>query len=188
MNIEHISRSGKPYYLHVKPGKAGRPNFYFSTDAAGPLADAVPSGYEIYENVAGQVFLRRIPKKVIADEELEWTRAALAAQGEEWQHKVEIKKNMITVYETEAQADWERELAPWINPAREKQFRMQHAYYMAVLRFILTDPVQRLFTPERYCFRGSVDDWINLGPPAPLPVLLKKYIKHLGRESFYELF
>jgi len=35
---------------------------------------------------------------------------------------------------------------------------------------------------------GRWNRWINLGPPAPLPVLLKKYIKHLGRESFYELF
>ena len=188
MSIEHVSRSGKVYYLHGKPGKAGKPNFYFSMDADGPRVDIVPAGFEIYENIGGQDFLRRIPKKLIADEELALTRAALTAHAEEWLCKTEAKKNMIVVYETEKRDNWLRELAPWISPARERQFTMQHAYYMAVLRFILTDPARRRFTPERYCFRGSVDDWIGLGPPARLPVLPKQYVKHLGRDSFYELF
>ncbi len=188
MSIEHVSRSGKVYYLHGKAGKGGKPNFYFSTDADGPLVDIVPNGFEIYENVGGQVFLRRIPKKLITDEELELTRAALAAHAEVWQYKIDVKKNIITVYETEPHDRSFHELAPWIDPAREKEFRIQHAYYMAVLRFILMDPAQRRFTAERYCFRGSVDDWISVGPPATLPALLKQYVKHLGRDSFYELF
>lgn len=75
--------------------------FYFSTDADGPRVDVVPAGFEIYENIGGQVFLRRIPKKLIADEELAMTRAALTAHAEEWLYKTEVKKNMIVVYETE---------------------------------------------------------------------------------------
>ena len=56
------------------------------------------------------------------------------------------------------------------------------------MRFVLVDKAERLFAPERYCFRGSVDDWISIGPPAPLEKLAAKYLKHLGRESFFELF
>ncbi len=188
MSIKHISRSGKVYYLHTKPGKGGKPNLFFSTDANGLLVDVVPNGFEIYENVAGQVFLRRIPKKLIADEELRMVQSGLAAHAEEWRYKTEVKKNIITVHETESHDCWPDALAPWLDPAKEKQFRIQHAYYMAVLRFVLTDAVQRHFAAERYCFRGSVDDWISLGSPATLPVLIKKYVKHLGKESFYELF
>ena len=188
MSIEHVSRSGKVYYLHGKPGKGGQSNLFFSTDADGPLVDAVPNGFEIYENVNGQVFLRRIPKKLIADQELQWVRAALAAHAEGWRYKIDVKKNIITVYETEALESLSAALAPWVDPVKEKEFRIQHAYYMAVLRFVLEDPSKRHFTAERYCFRGSVDDWIGLGPPALLPSLLKKYVKHLGKESIYELF
>ncbi len=188
MGIEHVSRTGDTYYLHGKQGKGGRPNFYFSTDAEGSRVDMVPDGFEIYENVRGQVFLRRIPKKLILDEELEWTRTALNAHAEEWQYKTDVKKNSITVYESEKHTVLNHELPPWIDPAREKQFRIQHANYMAVLRFILMDPAKRLFAPERFCFRGSVDDWISVGPPAKLPELLKKYVKHLGRDSLYDLF
>ena len=57
-----------------------------------------------------------------------------------------------------------------------------------VLRFILVDAERRLFTPERYCFRGSVDDWISIGPPESIEKLAAKYVKHLGQESMYELF
>ncbi|MDB6064516.1 MAG: hypothetical protein JWR26_724 [Pedosphaera sp.] len=188
MGIEHVSRSGKGYYLHAKPGKGGKPNYYFSTDPDGPLVDAVPNGYEIYENVGGQVFLRRIPKKLITDEELELTRSALIAHAEEWRYKTEVKKNILTVYETNSGDDLSKALGSWIAPEVEKRFRIQNAYYMAVLRFILMDTAQRLFAAERYCFRGSVEDWISLGPPARLPALLKKYVKHLGKDSFYELF
>jgi hypothetical protein len=188
MSIEHVSRSGKVYYLHGKPGKGGKPNFYFSTDADGPLVDILPKGFEIHENVGGQVFLRRIQKKLITEQELDLTRSALAAHAEEWLYKTEVKKNMIVIYETESHGRLSDALAPWVNPALEKQFRIRHAYYMAVLRFILTDPARRLFAPERYCFRGSVDDWINLGPSAPLPALIKKYVKHLGKASIYDLF
>ena len=188
MSIQHTSRSGKVYHLYAKTGKNGKPSYYFSTDTEGPAVDTIPTGYEIYENIPGQVFLRRIPKKLITDEELSLVQAALNTHAEEWQYKTEIKKNLIIVYETDAKSDWSRALAPWINPAMEKEFRIQHAYYQPVLRFILVEPARRLFTPERYCFRGSVDDWINLGPPAPLPALIKKYVKHLGRDSFYELY
>lgn len=187
-SIEHISRSVKVYYLHGKPGKGGKPNLFFSTDASGPLVDVVPNGFEIYENIAGQVFLRRIQKKLIADEELQLVQAALAAHAENWRYRTEVKKNIITVHETDSHDGWSDALAPWIDAAKEKQFRLQHAYYMAVLRFALTEPAQRRFTAERYCFRGSVDDWISLGPPATLPALINKYVKHLGTESFYDLF
>lgn len=188
MSIQHIARSGKVYYLHGKPGKGGKPNLFFSTDPDGPLVDFIPNGFEIYENVNGQVFLRRIPKKVISDQELQWVRTALAAHAEDWRYKIDLKKNIITIYETEAGEGLAAAFGLRVDPAKEKQFRIRHANYMAVLRFVLTDPSKRHFIPERFCFRGSVDDWIGLGAPAPLPALLKKFVKHLGNESIYDLF
>jgi len=47
MSVEHVSRSGDVYYLHGKPGKGGKPNYFFSKDPEGPLVDIVPGGYEI---------------------------------------------------------------------------------------------------------------------------------------------
>jgi hypothetical protein len=60
--------------------------------------------------------------------------------------------------------------------------------FQAVVRFILVDPDSCLFAPERYCFRGSVDDWISIGPLDTIGNLASNYLKHLGQDSLYELY
>jgi hypothetical protein len=56
------------------------------------------------------------------------------------------------------------------------------------MRFALADEEKRLFTVERYCFRGSIDDWIPLmSEPASLHDLTGRHVPHLGEDSFYDL-
>jgi hypothetical protein len=59
---------------------------------------------------------------------------------------------------------------------------------MAVMRFVLKDKAARKFAPERFCFRGSVEDWISIGEPDQLGKLVSKFLKHLGRDSIYDLY
>ena len=83
----------------------------------------------------------------------------------------------------------ERIALPWITKAAIKESVIQNANYMAVMRFVLAEPEKRLFLAERFYFRGSVDDWIDIGGPAQkLPGLLKKFVKHLGKESLLEIY
>jgi hypothetical protein len=56
-----------------------------------------------------------------------------------------------------------------------------------MLQFLLEDEKRRTFTAQRYCFIGSIDDWIDIGHGA-LTKLVKRYVKHLGQESYFELF
>jgi hypothetical protein len=190
MSIQHTARTGKIYYLHVGRGKSGKPNYFFSTEPEGPLVNSVPEGYEIYENVGGQVFLRRRKPQTINEGELALVKDALKRHAEEWRYKVEVKKNAIVVYEASDNiATLESIALPWVSKAATRQFAIQNASYMAVMRFVLDAPGKRLFSAERFCFRGSVDDWIDIGGAAQeLPVMLKKFIKHLGKESIYELY
>jgi hypothetical protein len=54
---------------------------------------------------------------------------------------------------------------------------------------VLADREQRLFLAERFCFRGAVDDWIDIGgPPQELVIAIRKFIRHLGSDSLFELF
>ena len=57
--MTYTNGSGVRYYVHVAKTKTGRDRFYVSTKAAGTLAHQIPTGYEIYENPNGRVFLRR---------------------------------------------------------------------------------------------------------------------------------
>lgn len=61
--------------------------------------------------------------------------------------------------------------------------------YQAMLRFTLVDNNKRHFFAERWCFRGSIDDWVtiySLGSDS-LETLCEALFPHLGKESFYDL-
>lgn len=190
MKIQHIARTGKIYYLHAVPGKPGKPKHYFTTKADGPLAESLPTGFEVYENVGGQVFLRRKTPQLFTDKEITLVRQALNRHAEEWRYKIEVKKNAAVIYEASDHTEMLESIAlPWMSKATITQSVIQSATYTAVMRFVLNDQEERLFLAERFCFRGLVDDWIDVGgAPLPLPILISKFIKHLGKESLFELY
>jgi len=188
MNTQHVSRTGKTYYLHVGTGKTGKPNYYFSKDGAGPLASSIPDGFEVYEDARGQVFLRKTAGLAILPAELELVAAALRKHGKSWQFRADAKKKWIVVNEAsnlEGLDEMSRECRG--RPMSGSEM-CRHASYTAVMRFALADKDARLFEAERFCFRGSVDDWIPIGSAGPLASHVRRFVKHLGRESFFELY
>jgi hypothetical protein len=60
--------------------------------------------------------------------------------------------------------------------------------YTAAMRFQLVDTEGRYFLAERFCYRGSIDDWITISEPERLTRLVKEFVSHLGRDSLYELY
>lgn len=189
MTIDHTSRTGKTYYLYMGTTKTGKPKYFFSMKKAGKPVDAIPAGFEIYENVNGQVFLRKMPKQIITPDELALVEAALRARGEAWEFRAEVKKDAIVVYESGTDVGGVGDLIlTYTGRPMSAAEQLRHAHYMAVMRFVLADKDNRLFITERFCFKGSIDDWIYVDGPAELSAQLGKYIKHLGQESFYELF
>ena len=97
MTIQHTSRTGRTYYLHTKTTAAGNPSYFFSMDANGQPVPSIPDGYEVYENVGGQVFLRRKVAQAILPEELAVVEAALHQHGEPWLYRAEIRKDTIVI-------------------------------------------------------------------------------------------
>ena len=62
--------------------------------------------------------------------------------------------------------------------------------YMKVMRFTLVDEKNRTFRVQRWCFRGSIDRWIDLyesRSEGKLADLVKRFCPHIGQESFFEL-
>jgi hypothetical protein len=55
------------------------------------------------------------------------------------------------------------------------------------LRFVVSDSKERLFYPERMTYSGE-GGWMTIDSPQPLKKLAKKYLKHLGKDSFYEIY
>ena len=62
------------------------------------------------------------------------------------------------------------------------------AQYTPIMRFILDDPEKRDYHAERWCFRGSIDDWICASHSGKIETLAGKLIPTLGTDDFYELY
>lgn len=98
MAIHHVNRKGDTYYLHEGKTKTGKPKFFFSTKSEGVLVEAVPEGYEIYENPNAQVFLRKVTPSLIGEEEIALVEKALRDKAGLKHYMVEPKKNTIVVH------------------------------------------------------------------------------------------
>ncbi len=187
--IEYTNRKGKTYYLHVGKTKRGNPRYHFSMETPGELLKEIPEGYEIYENPNAQVFLRKIQPKEILDEEMAILEKELRAHAKPTKYIIDTKAKVIIIFWTNQSGPRIGDLSSFFGMARMEEFYESHAYFSPIFRFTLVDPQERLFIAERFCFRGSIDDWMHLldGGPDSLEILATRYVRHLGKESFYEL-
>jgi len=192
MPITYTNAKEKTYYLHQGTTKTGKPKYYFSTKPEGTLAEAIPAGFEIYENPNAQVFLRRIPPKLMTDEERQVVEEGMRTYADVKDYKIDVKGKAIVIYtadqDIETLAELFEDLSP--TPSANRQLMSvlrKEIHYSPMLPFLLEEEQHRLFTAQRYCFRGAIDDWIDIGYGS-LTTLVKQYVKHLGKESYFELF
>ncbi len=104
--------------------------------------------------------------------------------------KIDVKENAITVYLPGQDVDSlinEFSALGLGNRAKLREGLMRNAYYSPMMRFVMAEEEGRRFVAERMCFLGPDDDWLFLQGPDRLPKLVKKYCRHLGRDSFFEL-
>jgi hypothetical protein len=196
MPITHTNREGDVYYLHVTRTKAGRTGHHFSRKRTGELADAIPEGYEIYEKPpSAQVFLRKIKPKAITDEEVTLVYRRVRELTKFSHPLIDVDGKSVVVYlPARDREELERlveELSPFGRLGLERKVAEleRRGPYTAMMRFTLVDEETRTFCTDRWCFKGSIDDWFPLmGGRGSLEELPAKYVPHLGRESFYELF
>lgn len=193
MAVEYKNRSGKTYYLHMGKTKTGKPKYHFSLKQKGELSDEIPEGFEIYEHPAnGRVFLRKELPRLITDFEKHIVEKELKkADPSKW-YLVDIKGKEMTIFESNQDIDRLKAIfgprTPLNDPSLMDDILSMAVEYGPMMRFVLEDEKKRTFSVERYCFLGSIDDWIRIGGPGPLKKIAKKYVKHLGQDSFFELF
>lgn len=189
MPVKYTNAKGKVYYLHKGQTKTGKERYYFSMNNEGPICASIPEGYEIYEHPNAQVFLRKIPKKIILDEEIDIVEDGMKNHSSLKTYKIDVRKNIIQIYTPNQDVEALENILSKVSclPAITKQAINDVVNYSPNMQFVLTDKEKRTFVAQRYCYLGRIDDWINIGGPDSLGALVKKYIKHLGKESFFDL-
>ncbi len=194
MSITYTNRKGSKYFLNKGVTKTGKPRHYFAREQKSEPVEEVPQGYEIEESVNGIVSLVKVRPKLIPYEEWVCVEEALARHPKARNYRVAVKDKQIIVYEG---VGWDVgklmeifEGFPILPNARERleDNRDRSAQYTPVMRFILDDQETREYHAERWCYRGSIDDWIYAGHSGKIYTLAKKLIPALGADEFYELY
>jgi hypothetical protein len=157
------------------------------------LAEAVPEGFEIYENPNAQVVLRRILPKLITDAELQVVEEEMRRFPYLKYCRLDVKGDTITLFEPNHTVEGFAKLPDRFGAGmsrRAEEWFEESMSFSPMLRFVLVDEAKRTFVAQRYCFRGSIDDWIpiGLGARGSLASLAHAYVRHLCQESFFELF
>jgi hypothetical protein len=192
--VTYTNRQGRTYYLCQGLTKTGKPRYYFARELKGEPMEQVPEGYEIRENVNGLVFLAKVRPVQILPGEVTAVEAAVQRHPKAHNYRIDVRDNRIEVYERVG-ADLE-ELVPALQRmgapigGRTEELRRvleQGARFSPVLRFILVDEGKRTFRAERWCYLGSIDDWIDVGPTGRVHRLARKLIPRLGTDAFFGL-
>lgn len=191
MAVEYVNRKGQTYYLHESETKTGKRRYHFSMKEEGALADEIPEGYEVYEHPNAQVFLRRVRSKAITDDEVATVERAMERFYGSPYYQLDVKGDTLEVYVPNQDVEG---LSGLLNTMRTGAASgvdpelSSFLTYSAELRFILVDEGEREFKVQRYCYLGSVDDWIDIGEPGELASLAERYVKRLGDDSLLEMY
>jgi hypothetical protein len=189
MPVTYTNRKGITYHLCRGINKRGKPYYYFAREAKGEPVKGIPEGYKISESVNSFVTLARDRPLQTLPEEIAAVEAAVAQHSKAHNYRVSAKDNRIVVHERVGPSPDEliaelKRLALLV-PGQTDRLQEQQdrrARFTPVLRFILVDPKERTFRAERWCYLGSIDDWIDVDVPEPLTELVRDLM--IGHRPF----
>lgn len=201
MSVQHTNRNGKTYYLREGKTKTGKPRYFFSSkpEGKGKPVDRIPEGYEIYEHPQNaQAFLRKARPRLITEAEEQLVQKYLSELDRPKRYRSDCKDALITIWESDVNFERTKSIfeefmtvgnlfpGQGADDKKSDYFNALDRTYTPVMRFRLNNREKRIFNAERYCFRGSIDDWIFLDGPRDLESLLEKNIKLLGTDDLFE--
>jgi hypothetical protein len=195
MPVTYTNRKGRTYYLCRTETKSGSPWYFFAREPKGEPVDEVPEGWEIRESVNGIVSLAKVRPAQILPLERELVETLVRRHPKAHNYRVDVKGDAIVVYERAGPDPDEvlsglRGLLGALGERGADALREtldEGARFSPEMRFMLHDEGQRTFQTERWCYLGSIDDWIEIGPRGPLSVLVKRFIPLLGTDRLYDV-
>jgi hypothetical protein len=195
MPITYTNRKGTTYTLCQGVTKSGKPRYAFVRDPRGKrVVEEMPPGWTISESVNGIVSLVRERPQELLPQEIAAVEDAVRRHPKARNYRVNVRHDSIEVYESVGpDADGlisDLRGLGFMTRAKEADLRAileRSAQFTPVLRFILEDEEARVYRAERWCYSGSIDDWIFI-TTGPVEQLARRMIPTLGTDAFYELF
>jgi hypothetical protein len=197
MPVTHTNRRGETYHLLQGLTKTGKPKYHVSRKTGPNTVDAIPDGYELFENpVDAIVHVRKIRPTSILPEELDETKGIIRRVTGKTIFYVLCEGAALIVYWPDRDPEVASQMFSTIfgaalpgsssDAATIDPGVMMFLRTTAVLKFVLSNEKKRTFAAERMCFRGE-GFWLPCSKSMALATLVESLSRHLGQESFYEI-
>lgn len=192
--LRYTNRRGVTFYLHQGRTKTGKPRYFVAKTIEVAALVTMPAGFEFVESINGVVSIRRVDTtpKLIPDTDVEAVRAEVARHHHLRYHRVEARKEEVVIYEpvgpfsAREMEHTARELGiatPLLERRIVDQARMR---YTPVMKFV-AEALGKSgdYVVQRMTYSGP-GGWHYL-THGPLPRLVRKFVRHIGTEQFFEL-
>jgi len=182
---------GKAYYLKSRKTKKGNTTYFLTTKLDDSCLDMLPKEYEVYENYSAKMlYIRKKKKSEFSAEDIAIIERELSKNDSIDGFELNIHGDEIKIYEME---DKSKNLSPdfFRGIAKDKlniakAYLMQYTENMSIKKITKKGVVEYLVL--RFCYRGSIDDWIVVDAGEDLETLAVSNLVHLGKESFFDLY
>jgi len=184
---------GKSYFIKSKKTKKGNTTYYVTKKEDETCLDEIPTGYEVFEKYdSGLMFIRKKKSSLFSLREINAIKKGLEKNKSIIDYRINLHGGELAIYTAE------KEINDTSFESLKDLFytQSQKSHYKSIWkRFeermqikIVQDKSGKYFEVKRYCYRGSVDDWITIGVESDIGVVGDKYLTHIGKDSYYELF
>lgn len=183
---------GKAYFIKSKLTKKGNTTYYMTKKEEESCLDEIPEGYEVVEKYdSGLLFVRKKQQSLFSLKEINSIKTSLDHNKSLVDYRVSINGKEIAIYTVEKETNdriAESPLSSFFKMAQSNQYKSAWQNFEERMKVIIRkNKSGKEFEVKRFCYRGSVDDWITVGVESDIAEVGKRYLIHLGKESYYEL-
>ncbi len=185
---------GDSYYLHEGKTKTGKVRYFVAKTIRKGVLPAMPDGFEFSESINGVVSVRKTDTSAtrFPEVDLAIARAEMASHAHLRRHRIEVIKGEIVVLESTGGVSAEVMAAmnhPFLTgaegPDTRAGGRRARVRYTPVMKFVpFGEPGG--YSVLRMTYRGG-GGWSWPLASGSLHKLLKRYLRHVGTDAFFEL-
>jgi hypothetical protein len=192
--VKYTNRMGDTYYLHTGRTKTGKVRYFVAKTIRQGVRSAMPDGFGFAESINGVVSVSKTDVSAARIPEADRALASgeMARHAHLRSHRIETIKAELIVFEPMGAISEDVMTAmgrgPSMDPAAPGTTVVgmrSKVRYVPVMKFV-PSPQPGVYSVYRMTYRGD-GGWSWPLASGPLHKLLKRYLRHVGTDQFFEL-
>jgi len=183
------------FYIKSKKTKKGNTTYYMTKKLDDQCLDAEPEGFEVFEKPDTRtIFIRRRKPNKFGLKGVNIIKKELRKNKNIADFTIDINGALAKIYTTELEDERDNVFSGGLQDLlfsknQMNVFRKIFQRYEERMRIKLVEKKgKKEYLVYRYCYRGSVDDWIVIDAGDDLSQLAKDNLHLIGTEAYFESF